>query len=136
MKPLEHFVCNRELAEELKRLGYPQESLFGYVISRNSENEYVIDYSNSCGLCSESYNVNREGWIAAPTCGELGEILPARVTSGKNIDKGYYCKFDSHRKWTEEDSGMDWQYADTEADAKAAMLIFLIKNHYIDVTKI
>lgn len=37
---LENLVCDRELAEKLKSLGYPQESVFWWVVDQ--EKEYLL----------------------------------------------------------------------------------------------
>lgn len=71
---------------------------------------------------------------------ELGEMLPHR--NGHNIDVGYFESAKGIANWrvywTDQKTGQwikDYE-AQTEADARAKMLIYLIENKLIDVTSL
>lgn len=109
---LERQVVSLELAQKLKKFGVKQESLFGWygysVLPTNDELE-VASADNGIG-------------ISAFTVAELGEILPQRVSSYR------------YERWTctmTNPSEMITYTADTEADARAKMLIYLIENNLL-----
>lgn len=130
--PLEQQVCSLELSKELKELGYPQESLFWYSpyveIGGSGRPSFKLEYRT--GVKS-----NREISISAPTVAELGIVLP----------NGYYSYRREYNDWwciaVEEDgcescirsyeTFFDDTISDTEADARAKMLIYLLKNKLI-----
>ncbi len=64
---LEKQVPIRELSEELKEQGYPQEGLFWWVPAMTPRVEYK---HNSAGGAWE-----RTGFIVAPTVAEMGEYI-------------------------------------------------------------
>ena len=122
---LEEQVCSLELAKKLKELGVKQESLFYWF---NNWNGYA-----------EGHPSKKENWILldrykdtgypAFTVAELGETLPKTYYSGKS-EKGilkYQCGSDDESR----NKRHGWTRADTEADARAKMLIYLIENGLI-----
>lgn len=130
--PMEKQVCRFELSKQLKELRVKQESAF-YWIERLSG--YFLVSAKELGDCSLQGAVNYccgdvIGIYSAFTVAELGEMLPVHATlsNGKihwlRIHKtlegwvvGYF------------DNTMPLQFvADTEADARAKMLIYLIKE--------
>ena len=63
-------------------------------------------------------------YYKAPTVRELGEWLPYQVTCFKDFKKGFLCEF--------EDNGVAQSFwEDTEANARAKMLIWLAKKKLI-----
>lgn len=119
---------NLELSQELKELGYPQESLFWYSpyveIGGSGKPSFKLEYRT--GVKS-----NREISIAAPTVAELLERLPASTSLLKRTDEKtnsnprYYAEtFDVYHKdlWDE-----------NPANALAKLRIYLLKNNLIEL---
>ena len=125
---IEDQVCSLEHGKELKKLGVKQDSLYSYfqydkwnVLLR--ETREIFSPSNECGC-------NKENLIcSAFTDAELGEMLPLGVHSMqiRTIQKGI-------TRWTctSGDAKNFIEAADTEADARAKMLIWLLKNNLIE----
>lgn len=123
----ENLVTSLELSRELKENGYPQDSEFYWV--KNRQTAFPDIRILAKGILEE-HNENEapafqfETFCAAPTAGELGEMLPA----------GRYeiIKDDAHRFaiWGKEEGFS----ASTEADARAKMWIYLKKNNLIRAT--
>ena len=111
---LESQVASLELCKRLKELGVKQESYFIWIESLH-ENRIV-----------QSSNTPHETRIicSAFTSAELGEMLPS-MTPSKLADTSV-----TERRWS---CGMypDDFRAQTEADARAAMLIYLIKQKLV-----
>ena len=128
-------VCSLELAKRLKELGVKQESLYCYVLS-----EYMIldgnISKNNIILTYKEATKSPNSWSAFTTA-ELGEMLPAIIE----------IKSESKYACTDEDSYTDlsickkndllWEVSHfpyfvvddkKEADARAKMLIHLLKN--------
>jgi hypothetical protein len=140
-------ICvSLEVAKELKELGFNRSTIFWWCNSIHTGRE-VIDTS--------PYLIfGQQGWCAykalipAPTCGELGEILPARIINPttRNMDRLYF-----HKQHKGDDSkqdvrdGFSIEYhtpyssplvrttSNTEADARGKMLIHLIKLGIVEV---
>lgn len=142
---LENQVSSLELSKKLKELGVKQKSLFYWHKSWNpmkkKENDPYIMYAN-CG--SETYIViGDELNISAFTVAELGEMLPGSIDEGKR--NTYYLEMfkDSYGFGIVYRSEIDYNTirdlgdkifrADTEADARAKMLIYLLKNKLIKI---
>lgn len=135
---IEKQVCSLELAKQLKELGVKQESLWYW---ENGYREYAYGHKNyqkddGClwRLLNFQPAVSKE-YCSAFTVAELGEMLPWRTVSGKirDMDKleeikiiGYWCDFVN-----KEDESSTEQRADTEADARAKMLVYLLENRLI-----
>jgi len=125
---LEQQVVSLDLAKRLKELGVKQESLFWW---RSPLAHYGYpDWSLSDGELghgSESYS--------AFTVAELGEMLPEGYLSGRIFLDGEQenvmcARFSSPEFEVWNDS---MQFANTEADARAKMLIYLLENKLIVV---
>jgi len=113
-------VVSLELSKRLKELGVKQESYFawieGDIWNKTDQSEYETPFTPP-----------RTEWISAFTVAELGEIIwsmselyRVHVNSRTTISCGIV------------ESGM-WKHfdADTEADAKAKMLVYLKENKLI-----
>jgi hypothetical protein len=117
--PLEKQVVGLELAKKLKELGVPQESIFYW-----NEKAGIADFYN------HFMPTDRE--IAAFTVAELGEMLPMLSSPLSSS-----CDFSRNSgKW----QGIHFPechmvFAYTEADARAALLIYLIENGLYDPQK-
>ena len=113
---LEDQVVSLDLAKKLKELGVRQESIFYWrILQYDKSISLVYGRMGSPGICE---------WVSAFTVAELGEMLPPFVTTEK-----YLCKqkprFNTHEEETMECHS--W-HDDKEADARAKMLIHLIKE--------
>lgn len=129
---LEQQVVSLELSKRLKKLGVKQESLFYWL-------EYNDGYSEV--IYRPTDNKTDMGYSAF-TVAELGEMLPD-ANCFKYEDKKYgwvdygFSRYEGvwsvwigrggygeEYKWEDE--------ADTEANARAKMLIYLIENHLLN----
>jgi hypothetical protein len=120
--PKEKQVCSLELSQKLKELEVKQKSYFywrddGFTLTDKKE-DYHPDFK----------------WYSAFTVAELGEMLPKEIN-------GYYLKIHymqglvAWRIHYVKPNGSDAFHEDatTEADARAAMLVYLIENSLISV---
>ena len=115
---IEEQVSSLELSKELRKLGVKQDGLYSYfqydewnVMLRGASE--IFSPNNECGY-------NKDNLIcSAFTVAELGEMLPYYAQSHKeDARSGRWCC----------DVGTKQCFADTEADARARMLICLIEN--------
>jgi len=123
---LEQQVVSLELAKQLKELGVKQESLWWWRL-----------YSDGTGGMDwhlELYN-NKDkdkayDEISAYTVAELGEMLPYKLDdywySANNGSKELWCCWNKHSVYNH--AWEDTSNANTEANARAKMLIWLIEN--------
>ena len=132
---LEKQVTSLELSKRIKELGVKQESLFWWHRSwdniNKKENEPYILFNN--------YEI-LESDFSAFTVAELGELLPVRNYNGEQTeDLANWSTFKSDDKWI---CHLSWRYtrtnaehieADTEADVRAKMLIYLLENKLIEL---
>lgn len=123
---LEQQVVSLELAKKMKELGFEQDSLFAYY--NNPYHGYVGAKQLLWEYKEEGYS-QKEFCCFAYTVAELGEMLPASYYSIYfKFAKTWYC-----------DKAMDEQpncnydntKSETEADARAKMLIYLKENNLI-----
>lgn len=119
MIPLEKQVCSLEISKELKELGVPQDSLWWWV-NHWQATSYMWDILPK----DEDDKVNKH--ISAFTCSELGEMFPEWASSVK-LPKSH-----GFRKWVALERSKIEVEADTEADARGRMLIYLIKQGHIN----
>lgn len=126
---LEDQVCSLELSKRLKELGVRQESAFYWVnhIWRGKYPEHEEDL-----ILLPNFQVNEglyplDYWerIAAFTVAELGEMLGEHVFSEYEHDLSlpWKCTFDEGYMKPKR-----FEYADTEANARAKMLVYLIEQ--------
>lgn len=138
---LESQVCSLDLAKRLKELGVKQESLFHHVSYLNLGVEERDIYSDE-----KVTSAGKDGWqltsiYSAFTVAELGEMLPEQIYVNniwyfsrqfirKGSVRGYIIQYASN-------AGTIFgnQNENTEADARAKMLVYLLENHLLDTTK-
>lgn len=145
---LEQQVCSLELAKKLKELGVKQESLFywrlGYSVIESFDNgvslgkkgefsDYQIEFYPKPRFTTANFKWNEsdlrklnETEVSAFTVAELGEMLP-----------GYYtvARKDNFDRWSVGHEQLRKDFiADTEADARAKMLIYLLENGLLKQT--
>ena len=134
---LEKQIVSLELAKELKELGVKQESLFHYNKQQITK-EIMMQSNKTISVTNEKTVKNRI--CSAFTVAELGEMLPNRIIGNNNKDVhtlehwkesgGWYLSYrDSLNKAVCSQSG------NTEADARAKMFIYLIKEKLIVLEK-
>lgn len=117
---LEDQVCSLELSKKLKELGVKQDSIFHWVISEDGEWQ-LYDPTEYKGW-EEHLEPNEE--ISAFTVAELGKMLPVTSWSCSTLVSGKsFCFY--------LDPALNRFIEDTEADARAKMLIYLIENKLV-----
>src|ERR1035437_1002283 len=136
---IEEQVCSLELAKKLKELSVKQESLWYWIPNYNGtgdQPEMVLAHSNQP-------DYQRTKFFSAFTAAELGEILPVEIVKGEKKDRKQFHIYlaKEHGDFSEEvrsfveyqERKTDYEVevqrcAETEADARAEMLIYLIEN--------
>ena len=116
---LEQQVTSLKLSKKLKELGCKQDSLFYWDIEKK---EVVFRQGQSDWKDCERF-------IQAYTSSELGDILPEGIGSGKQNNGEVVC-WNQTMQLVIPDDDLEF-YADTEANAMAKMLCFLIENGII-----
>lgn len=139
---LESQVCSLELAKKLKELGVKQKSVFYW--TRDSLYGWQLKREGELFEGSEWEHFECDGDVFAFTVAELGEMLPARINGFElRIEKrdlfppgekvGIEWEVAYYELGYEDELRFDKQAADTEADARAKMLIYLIENKIMTV---
>ena len=118
---IEQQVVSLELAKQLKDAGYPQEGLWWWVYTTveypKKHWEFVVSME------PRTFSEYKDIYVA-PTVAELGKILRDDCFSYRTREQIWYC-------YGKIGSGMYSQEADTEADARAKMLLYLHKEGLI-----
>jgi hypothetical protein len=134
---LEDQVCSLELAIKLKELGVKKDTQFYWCNIESIGTHVILD--NELWIIAHVSQITAlsENWYSAFTVAELGEMLPGIFN--KNGNRFYLsmdcdkCPYYEDMPKTEEIySGMD-KDNDSEADARAKMLIYLIENKLIEI---
>ena len=126
---LENQVCSLELAKKLKELGVKHEALFYY-----SKPYKIHVYSVFRNVQTYSLAAHTDSPpIAAFTVAELGEMLPpitgrGYISTTRFKDKDWHCEFLVSTMNTQK-----LEVGDTEADARARMLVYIIENKLIEL---
>lgn len=122
---IEDQVVSLELAKKLKELGVKQESLFVWE-APNTEwgwTDWLVVPT------SEQHDLEH---YPAYTVAELGEMLAPNIEQD-SIPKPHVTGFDNNIEWytyLEDNAENEAEIiADTEADARAKMLIYLLENN-------
>jgi len=129
---LENQICSLELAKKLKELGVKQDSLFEYREFFNGKDNFwskpiiVGKIPNKLGYADVGTDK-----VSAFTVAELGEMLPISVYTTKN-PLGY--PYQAHYEEMEDNMSGKFNIkyntrGETEADARAKMLIYLLENN-------
>lgn len=116
-------VTSLDVSRRLKELGVRQESVFAWVLTENKKSGEIEH-----NICYEwdvfpPYVVE---CISAFTVSELGETLPYRVhrktwSSQLHPNSGWECSYENSIVKT----------AETEANARGKMLIYLLENNLV-----
>lgn len=142
---LEDQVCSLDLAKRLKELGVKQHSYFHYSLP-NPEKAKTVEDKYGLEKCKVEITTTHWGTMfdeyAAFTVAELGEMLPGGIVSFK-CNQFHFLNKKKEKWWCDFTPGgrpADMQerglyegncFANTEADARAKMLIYLIENKLI-----
>ena len=151
---LEKQVCSLELAQKLKELGVVQESYFQWYLINDADGEYPTVLKRS----TKRNRATCADYCPAYTVAELGEMLPKQMDNHYKVKQMYpfqkgsqvhlTCYFNERSNECgvnyngrmnlpndELDQEQYWygELANTEADARAKMLIYLLENKLITV---
>lgn len=124
---LEEQVVSLELAKRLKELGVKQESIFAWC--KNELGHITLVY-----LPQWIPQIKKHGeWWAAFTVAELGEMLPPLCEIKRTRENNWRLEYISTLTVKDGRPHFDRHSvrADTEADARAKMLIYLIEQKLI-----
>lgn len=127
-------VCSLELAKRLDELSVPQSSLF-YWVREKIFPEFTIQYISWFDDLdvSASLSENYEHY-AAFTTAELGNMLPSNVRSQKIYHSdGWVCHVYFQSMDDNDDDIREDFIGNTEANARAAMLVWLIEQGHVNI---
>lgn len=149
---IENQVCTLEQAKKLKELGVNAESLFWWTQDKtpSSPNLHYYGWSQESmpwgvffGQRSRISTSDVFEEYSAYTVAELGEMLPSKieikgasyiVTSMKSAQAETGVKYSwTCRVWNTKQGLFKKEFGETEAQARAAMLIYLLENKLITV---
>ena len=138
---LEKQVCSLELAEKLKDLGVPQDSIFYWV--RSDLGNMGVQYVKAFVHQRRPPDTDTFEYLSAFTVAELGEMFPTTIydQSGEyflNLGAtSENIKYGNTREFTVSYVGIEKDiihiHEHTEADARAKILIYLIENKLIPI---
>lgn len=118
-------VVSLELSKKLKELGFEQESLFYWYRDEDILTKKEATREDLLMYCKP---------IPAYTVAELGEMLPEKVKTPYGNKSFLIFREVYNETWdvaystdTDDDKNL-WQQAETEADSRAKMLIYLKEN--------
>lgn len=121
MTSLPHHVSNLILSQRLKELGVPQKSLFRWT-NEQLGGLRTNGYKWQVGFRPNPFPSDYESYSAFLSS-ELGELLPEGYVSAKELDVWLCDKYENLKTWAALRAE-----ADTEADARAKMLIHLLET--------
>ena len=137
MKTLNQQLVSLELAQKMKEFGFKQESFFVWLHSKVDNKATILENLNM-DLDTENFK-----YFSAYTVAELGEMLPDNIKANSN---SYWLKTAKtklstdqtyHVVYYEDNHPIDGEVisftADTEADARGKMLIYLVENNLITI---
>jgi hypothetical protein len=138
---LESQVTSLELSRKLESLGVKQESLFYWWISNKEEHKNHINFQPAIHY-ERPIPMKDKNWdwsiVSAFTVAELGEMLPERIAPKTGVTRQFAFRRGGF-KWVSYELQDGYivhkEFAETEADARAAMLIWLVENGYLKESK-
>ena len=137
---LENQLVSLELSKKLKELGVKQESLFSWVIGVNfGQTETEKKNFKPWVINDQAVRIPEYNYIPAFTVAELGELLPNGYVTGHTQfkdEKTWCCHWYRINKDGVAKNIGDPLYdqpifAETEANARAKMLIYLLENKLV-----
>lgn len=135
---LESQVSSLDLSKKLKKLGVVQGSAFYWIpryemfFGRKPKDLKPIGFEIKAAQLSKYFGAESDK-AAAFTVAELGEMFGEHVFSEYEHDLSlpWKCTFDEG--WMKPKR---FEYSDTEADARAKMLVYLLENKIITVEEV
>ena len=126
---LEQQVCSLDLAKRLKELGVKQDSYF-YWSNKMDGSRWRTE---NC----QFFKIDKRSDVSAFTVAELGEMLPAVVNNYgwrvKKTEKKDKWEIKYRKLKNGEMTILRQNIADTEADSRAKMLVYLLENKLINL---
>lgn len=128
---LENQVCTLEQAKRLKELGVAQDGIFSHV-----DNISKVGYEG-IRLTKQTSSYRAKGqlidsgvikYFVAFTVAELGVMLPINIITARQKHTDTYACIALENGSSDVDYSKDIQHKETEAKARAAMLIYLLEN--------
>ena len=134
-------VCSIDLAKRLKELGAKQDSYFIWSIPNPATAKTEQDKKVLAEQCVPEVYPSTTSWgdtgfdrVAAFTVSELGEMLPRGMIYRQEFMGGRWtCGVDAALGSRLNTTDRTVMRMDTEADARAKMLIYLLENHLIEL---
>ncbi len=141
---LENQVVSLELAQKMKELGFKQESYFNYIKYQCKEKAEIVHPFEDRNIVLSCSCGETETLCSAYTVAELGSVLPDTFINNMASSSSEH---QLHRLICEKQDKV-WNViyvcvgcmgrlcstqADTEADARAKMLIYLVENKLITI---
>lgn len=132
---LEQQVTSLEISKRLKELGVKQEGIFDWCEIDENDWMLLLRKQKEFEALREKYGDN-EAVVSAFTVAELGEMLPKSQKTKEGILDLWCVKLHNdtwatvYLKTGDNYSEYD-QYADTEADARGKLLIYLLENNLL-----
>lgn len=128
-------VCSLELAKKLKGLGVEQDSYFYWIYTNTPLKDGSRDEVVAGKTLGDSHWElgGEQDTYSAFTVAELGDMLPRGCKSYQHLCDGMCDKKYLNEKYFV-CKGLDGdftKYGDTEADARAKMLVYLLENKLI-----
>lgn len=129
---LKNEICSLELSKRLKELGVKQDSLF----YRFGDEMFQYIYCKYYEQYSPHVNLDIRSGFSAFTVAELGEMLPTMIPGN---DKDTYIQYFKAEKWvccflTADPFILNRiTESETEANARAKMLIYLLENKLMEL---
>jgi len=130
---LEEMVSNKELSKKLKDLGVPQNSLWcwvQYIYTKPAHEKHPLYTTEVIPKHDAMFIDMVQFEISAFTVAELGELLPQylksrgfMLTTVKNEKNHWWVGYTDHLG-----KAHCSEREKTEADARAAMLVYLLEN--------
>lgn len=134
MMELKKQVCSLDLAKRLEELGVSQKSSFVWCAD-DIWFRTPLDGSREDGARISSRTLNDNAQFAAFTAAELGEMFPIQWMGTTRTD--LIANPDATGRWAsvyvDAHNLPHIVYADTEADARAKMFIYIIENKFIAI---
>ncbi|HEB13552.1 MAG TPA: hypothetical protein ENI13_01075 [candidate division CPR3 bacterium] len=125
--PTEYMILEQQLtiletSKKLKELGVKQESMFYWKQDLNGVS-WILVYVSYIARLKNEVKANPDIWISAFTVTELGEIMKDKI-------EPFPPMYDSSMEnWNWQDEVI----ADTEAEVRGRMLVFLLENKLIEL---
>ena len=126
-----------ELCKKLKALGYPQEGLFYWTGKADFPEGHALEGDNGTRrIVYQPDKLPSKGFVA-PTVAELGEWLPRVIKGISSVFGEFYLRIERNRGWkvgyvSKNGKATRFVSADTEANARAKCLIWLVENNYLE----